>query len=815
MILRGLSFLAGVIVAAGALRATDPVLIREVISREVGIHVGGVQTPENREVISREIGVFVGAEPTPPFREVVSREVSLVNVGPEAPPPMTEVVVSSTPRGDRVELDWRSYDQWRVGDVSHFDVYYANRGFTNVTEGTLIRRVPGEATGTVLSGLPEWQDHYFAVVAVDGLGNQIATVEYFGAYILTKEVISREVGVFVGSEPTPPWREIVSRELSLVVSTPEAPPAIMDLRTRHSPKGDTVELDWSSYNQWAVGDVVRYDIYFSDRAIIDVSGMTPYARISGEVFSATFGGLPALQDHFFAVVPVDGQGNFISEVNYAGAYVLMSEVVSREVGLFVGGDPEPPLRELVSREVSVVVADDTVPSPVTGLESGFTAVTSLLRPRALRLQWRQYNEVGQRDVVSYRIYLDRDLFTNVIGIEFQQVSAERSEMEVNGLDSKTIYYAAVVAVDSTGAFDPVVRPQSAITTPRLEMSIPDLVTEEGSLFSYQLEVTERDLTAYDLSFALVSGPSGMTVTRDGRMNWSLGEAEGPAEYPVTVSVTDNGLPPVTALSQFVIRVQEANQLPALAGATNGTLPEMVGFNRDLGANDPDLPMQTLVVKLEEGPVGLVVIDGVLAWTPTEAQGPSTNGVTVTVSDGVATVTNRFDLVVLEVNQPPLLTAVPDQAVNEGELLTVSLVGSDADIPVPPLSYSLVSGPAGMLVRPEGTLTWTPTSVQGPSMNAVTVSVSDGELSAQRSFTVTVTDLPEAPVVVLPPPGADGLLTLEVIATAGREVIVETATDLNTWAEAQRVTGQGSGVPVRVRITPENGVEARFWRARVR
>jgi hypothetical protein len=54
---------------------------------------------------------------------------------------------------------------------------------------------------------------------------------------------------------------------------------------------------------------------------------------------------------------------------------------------------------------------------------------------------------------------------------------------------------------------------------------------------------------------------------------------------------------------------------------------------------------------------------------------------------------------------------------------------------------------------------------------------------------------------------------QVTAGAGAEVILETTTDLNAWSETQRVTGQGTGTPVRVTITPQAGVEARFWRVR--
>ena len=62
---------------AGVSIQADPVVIHEVISREVGMHVGGVQDPEIREVISREVGVFFGGELPLAIREVVSREISI------------------------------------------------------------------------------------------------------------------------------------------------------------------------------------------------------------------------------------------------------------------------------------------------------------------------------------------------------------------------------------------------------------------------------------------------------------------------------------------------------------------------------------------------------------------------------------------------------------------------------------------------------------------------------------------------------------------------------------------------------------------
>jgi hypothetical protein len=114
--------------------------------------------------------------------------------------------------------------------------------------------------------------------------------------------------------------------------------------------------------------------------------------------------------------------------------------------------------------------------------------------------------------------------------------------------------------------------------------------------------------------------------------------------------------------------------------------------------------------------------------------------------------------------------------------------------------------AGLAAQAEWPLTLAPVEL---TVNGFDIRALDDVAGVVRSATVPA----EPPVIALPPPGADGQLTLEVTAGADQEVIVETTTDLNAWTEAQRVTGQGSGTPVKVTITPQTGVEARFWRVR--
>lgn len=615
------------------------VLIKEVISREISLHVGGVQTPEIKEVVSREISLNMENGPVNPYPQVISREVSVALGTAAAPPAVTEVAIQISPTGDSATLDWSAYNQWAVGDISHFLIFLSDEGaFADVTGMTPFLIVPGESTSVTLTGLAPWTDHFFAVVAVDVLGNFIPEVTYSAAYVLAPQVISREVSLFIGQEAPPPtqavssghnfsfelpgianfiywgnmtpvqrnlfawvasgnganggpavfrnggawgyaavpdgsqgvslqmdssisqqvdfdepgayrlqWRaasrggnvnpykvllddmqitstfstnntawqqnsvdfqtessgskhltfvalntlggdqsvgidaiellrvlpiesrqfreqvELVSREVSVVVASTASPPAIANLDVTLSPTGDAATLNWSGYNQWAVGDVVRFDIYHSNTGpITDVTGMTAFSSVGAESNSTILSGLTSWTDHYFAVVAVDGLGNFTPAVNYSAGYVLAPQIISREMSLFVGAEPEPPYREVVSREISIVVPDATVPAPVTGVGSGFFAQTSTTHFGAVTLDWTSYNEIAQMDVVRYRVYVSDAFFDSVTGMEpFAFLPAGSQRQTLTGLTGLGIYHFVVVAEDVLGGFDPVVRSYSA------------------------------------------------------------------------------------------------------------------------------------------------------------------------------------------------------------------------------------------------------------------------------------------------------------------------------------------------------------------
>ena len=146
------------------------------------------------------------------------------------------------------------------------------------------------------------------------------------------------------------------------------------------------------------------------------------------------------------------------------------------------------------------------------------------------------------------------------------------------------------------------------------------------------------------------------------------------------------------------------------------------------------------------PSPVIDTNGVITWTPSEAQGPGVYTITTIVSDnGIppASATNSFTVTVNESNTPPVFVGTPpNQTIPVSSTLVVTNAATDSDIPPNPLTYSFLSAPAGATVDTNGVITWTPTA---PGVYIFTNVVTDTNqfavnaksLSATNSFTVTV------------------------------------------------------------------------------
>jgi len=263
-----------------------------------------------------------------------------------------------------------------------------------------------------------------------------------------------------------------------------------------------------------------------------------------------------------------------------------------------------------------------------------------------------------------------------------------------------------------------------------------------------------------------------------------------------------------------------NARPSIAPITNQSVDELTLLSVAASDSDLDIPPQTLIFSLPSAPVGMTInpVTGLILWTPTQTQSPSTNTVSVSVADnGVPplSITNVFTVVVKEVNVMPISSLIPAQSVFEFSHMTVSNTATDTDIHAT-VTYGLVNSPDGVTINSNGVITWTPQANQGPSTNTIVTVVRSSdlwdavnpELSATNSFIVVV-----KPQVTLSGPTivGDGSLKFSFNTVAESNYTVEYSTNLMVWNKVVGFIGDGSPV---ILYVPTGGIQGfyRIWQS---
>ena len=295
----------------------------------------------------------------------------------------------------------------------------------------------------------------------------------------------------------------------------------------------------------------------------------------------------------------------------------------------------------------------------------------------------------------------------------------------------------------------------------------DVTVRESEPYSVQLRAVDADFPVQPIRYLLLSAPLGATLSEDGVFSWTPSERQGPSTNVVRVAATDG---PSDVITSFTIRVQEVNQPPSFVGLNDVRITERSPYSQVLLATDADVPVQRISFRLIDGPTGSGVTNGVFYWVPGSVSRDTAYTVGVAVSDGVASVTNRFSLVVTPSSGSPYFVGLSNAAIPEEKLYQQVLRAGHPQLPEAGLTLRLVSGPIGSSL--EGNVfRWTPSEIQGPSTNEVLVSVSDGVTTVTRVFTLLVEEINRVPVfaglnnVVVP----EGATYIQGIRVSDRDV----------------------------------------------
>ena len=114
--------------------------------------------------------------------------------------------------------------------------------------------------------------------------------------------------------------------------------------------------------------------------------------------------------------------------------------------------------------------------------------------------------------------------------------------------------------------------------------------------------SDADVPANTLTYSLDAGaPQGAAVdSHSGVFSWTPSEDQGPGDYTLTLRVTDDGIPALSASRTFHVHVNEVNLPPVLSAVPNKSVNEGALLKFTAVATDPDLPANTIKYFLMNG-----------------------------------------------------------------------------------------------------------------------------------------------------------------------------------------------------------------------
>ena len=337
------------------------------------------------------------------------------------------------------------------------------------------------------------------------------------------------------------------------------------------------------------------------------------------------------------------------------------------------------------------------------------------------------------------------------------------------------------------------------------------VTTVSAGTPYSFTPTAGDPDGDALTFNASNVPAWATFNKTtGALTGTPTEANVGMSGMITIEVSDSKA--VTQLPGFRIQVSSnsttpppANVAPTISGvpATTATVGQVYTF-APVGDDAND---DTLTYTMQNKPSWMTFTPatGRVTGTPTSADVGSTGPMLIVVTDGQASAQLQFTVTVQAApptppaNRAPTITGSPATSVTAGNSYAFNPVGSDPDGNT--LTYSIQNKPSwANFSTSTGRLSGTPTTANVGTSARITITVTDGSLSASlASFTIQVV----APANRTPTISGSPLLSINVLAAYSFQPSASDA-DGNTltfsiqnrpaWASFNTSTGRLSGTP---------------------
>jgi hypothetical protein len=327
-------------------------------------------------------------------------------------------------------------------------------------------------------------------------------------------------------------------------------------------------------------------------------------------------------------------------------------------------------------------------------------------------------------------------------------------------------------------------------TPPTLAVIGDRAIDEGSELKFTVVATDTNQPPQTLTWSLNPGaPAGATInSANGLFKWTPTEIQGPGAYPLTFVVRDNGSPSMSATQTISVTVNEVNNAPTLTPLLSQNIMEGGTLSVTNSATDADAPPQTITFSLDPGgPAGVAInpSNGLITWTPTEAQGPGTYSIIVRATDNGSppqSDTTSLSVSVSEVNSPPQISFPSSWRIHAGSMLSFNATATDADLPAQSITFTIDSGaPTATHIDPAtGAFTWEPAE-SDVGTNTLTLRATDDGPPALSATGVLTVIVDAALAIVITHDG--DMVSIAFNTVSGRSYRVDYKEDLSDeWAQ---------------------------------
>ncbi len=222
--------------------------------------------------------------------------------------------------------------------------------------------------------------------------------------------------------------------------------------------------------------------------------------------------------------------------------------------------------------------------------------------------------------------------------------------------------------------------------------------------------------------------------------------------------------------------EAVNYQPVLTVPPDQNVAELLTLTVTNSATDADGAVEALTFSLVSAPSGVTIepTTGVLSWTPTTAQAPSTNLITVWVTDNGSPPLSDTGSFTVVVNAGPRIIQPPQsQTVDPGSNVTFTVTASGTE----PLSYQWLFNNQPLDGATSSSLALT--NVTGANAGSYAVSVSN-VLGAVTSISATLTVIVAPPGITAPVIAEDGQFQFRLTGTVGGRYVVLASTNLTAW-----------------------------------